>query len=232
MMQPSAALFNGNEISYSPNLANSGSAILIGEQLMNNHGAGFILDQFTIHRYPIHCVHQFAIHCVLEYTVTYWSKIPDTIHCVHQCNHPVYHSHFSERGYQGMLPIALIQRPEINWALGFDEGGVGHYFEQTGGDSAVPLFSSCLSTLSPRRCSHHFLIHDHILCMCTHGRNGADTWAGGRAELYTVAVPERGTGIAVSAIAVVPPLRRRRSSSAAGGCWTGGGAAEHDAVPI
>eukprot|EP01047_Picozoa_sp_COSAG01_P000519 COSAG01_NODE_10_length_42970_cov_93.010007_15_plen_211_part_00 len=130
---------------------------------MNNHGAGFILDQFTIHRYHIHCLHQFAIHCVLKYTVTYWSKIPDTIHCVHQCNHPVYHSHFSERGYQGMLPIALIQRPEINWALGFDEGGVGHYFEQTGGDSAVPVFSSCLSTLSPRRCSHHFLKHDNIL---------------------------------------------------------------------
>ena len=49
MMQPSAALYNGNEISYSPNLANSGSAIRIGEALMNNHGAGFILDQFTIH---------------------------------------------------------------------------------------------------------------------------------------------------------------------------------------
>jgi cyanophycinase-like exopeptidase len=74
MMQPSAVLLNGNEIGVG--LATSGSAIRIGENLMNNHGAGFIVDQFTIH------------------------------------------SHFSERGYQGILPVALIQRPEINWAAG------------------------------------------------------------------------------------------------------------------
>ena len=44
------------------------------------------------------------------------------------------HSHFSERGYQGMMPVALVQRvaDNLNWAAGFDEGGVGHYYESTG----------------------------------------------------------------------------------------------------
>jgi hypothetical protein len=126
MMQPSAALYNGNEISYSPNLANSASAIRIGEALMNNHGTGFVLDQFTIH------------------------------------------SHFSERGYQGMMPVALVQRKAegLNWAAGFDEGGVGHYFEGTGEvftvgvperGTGIALFSDCLGDADAQDCQHHFV---------------------------------------------------------------------------
>ena len=90
MMQPSAALVHGNEISYFPSFHESPDIMRIGELLMNNRGAGFIADPFTIH------------------------------------------SHFSERGYQGMMPISLIQRAGLEWAGGFDEGGVGHYFESTG----------------------------------------------------------------------------------------------------
>ena len=126
MMQPSAALYNGNEISYNPNLANSASAIRIGESLMNNHGTGFVLDQFTIH------------------------------------------SHFSERGYQGMMPVALVQRQAegLNWAAGFDEGGVGHYFEGTGEvftigveerGTGIALFSDCVGSADAQDCQHHFV---------------------------------------------------------------------------
>ena len=137
MMQPSAALYNGNEISYSPNLANSGSAIRIGEALMNNHGAGFIVDQFTIH------------------------------------------SHFSERGYQGMMPVALVQRAAegLHWAAGFDEGGVGHYFEATGElfvvgvedrGTGVALFSDCLGDADSQQCSHHFVSDGDVWNARTH----------------------------------------------------------------
>ena len=126
MMQPSAALYNGNEISYRPSLANSGSAIRIGEALMNNRGAGFVQDQFTIH------------------------------------------SHFSERGYQGMMPVALVQRvaDNLNWAAGFDEGGVGHYYESTGEvftrgvpdrGTGIALFSDCLGDEHAQQCLTHFV---------------------------------------------------------------------------
>ena len=50
MMQPSAPLVHGNEISYRPQGFHESADIMrIGELLMNNQGAGFIADSFTIH---------------------------------------------------------------------------------------------------------------------------------------------------------------------------------------
>lgn len=125
MMQPSAPLLHGNEISYRPRGFHESADIMrIGELLMNNQGAGFIADSFTIH------------------------------------------SHFSERGYQGMLPIAVVQRPGLRWAAGFDEGGVGHYFEATGEmftvgvpsrGTGIALYSDCLGDTDQQECYLHFV---------------------------------------------------------------------------
>jgi cyanophycinase-like exopeptidase len=49
MMQPSAPLVHGNEISYTPGFHESADIMRIGELMMNNRGAGFIADSFTIH---------------------------------------------------------------------------------------------------------------------------------------------------------------------------------------
>jgi hypothetical protein len=114
----------------------------VGEQLMNNHGAGFILDQLTTglavswllktvlqraasranmlylaartHNRAAVCLHAAHNAALREFwpdwlpTVTLFSVTAKRR--INPCRFTV-HSHFSERGYQGMLPIALIQRP-------------------------------------------------------------------------------------------------------------------------
>jgi hypothetical protein len=135
MMQPSAPLVHGNEISYSPGFHESADIMRIGELMMNNRGAGFIVDSFTIH------------------------------------------SHFSERGYQGMLPVAVIQRPGLEWAAGFDEGGVGHYFESTGElftvgvpdrGTGIVLYSDCVGDADRQDCNLHFVSDGDVWNARTH----------------------------------------------------------------
>lgn len=135
MMQPSAPLLHGNEISYSPSFHESADIMRIGKLMMNNRGSGLVVDPFTIH------------------------------------------SHFSERGYQGMMPISIIQNDGLEWAAGFDEGGVGHYFPSNGDLLTVGapsrgtgtfLYSDCSGDEDAQECQLHFMSDGDVWNARTH----------------------------------------------------------------
>jgi hypothetical protein len=92
------------------------------------------------------------------------------------------HSHFSERGYQGTMPVALVQRsnqgnPPLGWAAGFDEGGVGHYFSATGElftvgyparGTGIVLYSDCTGSADEQVCALHFMSDGDVWNARTH----------------------------------------------------------------
>ena len=125
MMQPSAALYNGNEISYTPGFHQSAEIMRVGELMMNNRGSVSDLlyfDSSFLHFCPnvLHfCSNLRHLYCSLYsnlrhlYCSLYSIFAPIyaislNVSCTYQgfvADPFTIHSHFSERGYQGMLPI-------------------------------------------------------------------------------------------------------------------------------
>ena len=125
MMQPSAPLLHGNEISYTPGFHQSAEIMRVGELMMNNRGSVSDLlyfDSSFLHFCPnvLHfCSNLRHLYCSLYsnlrhlYCSLYSIFAPIyaislNVSCTYQgfvADPFTIHSHFSERGYQGMLPI-------------------------------------------------------------------------------------------------------------------------------